>query len=201
MKQSLLVVNTVLVIAVSYLLYKQFSLESGGNARAADTLVGKDSSAHSKKILIAYINMDSIENGYKLAKEVTNEVERRREAISKEMEKMEANYKGKMEGYQKKGATMTEEEVNAARQDLDNSMRQMSERRQNLDEEFGQWVRSKNLSVMKDIQDYLKKFNADGTYSFIFSYEPGFFYYKDTTFDITQTVLKGLNNQFKTTKK
>lgn len=201
MKQALLVVNALLVVAVSYLLYKQFNGAPGTAANASNSLKKADSPLVNKKVLIAYINMDSIENGYKLAKEVTNEVERRRDAITQEVKKMETAYKNKMDGYQKKGETMTEIEVEAARQDLEATMRQMNEKRQSLDEEFGQWVRSKNLSVMKEIQDYLKKFNADGTYSFIFSYEPGLFYYKDSAFDITKPVLDGLNKQHKSAKK
>jgi len=53
---------------------------------------------------------------------------------------------------------------------------------------------------MKEIKDYLKKFNEDRRYSFIFSYEPGLFYYKDSAFDITSQVLKGLNDQYKARK-
>ncbi|MFT4094501.1 MAG: OmpH family outer membrane protein [Niabella sp.] len=201
MKQALLIVNVLLIIAVSYLLYKQFSNNGSSAAHTAGaSLRGKDS-ALNKKVLIAYINMDSIQNKYTLAKQVAAEVDRRRNAITNEITKMETAYKNKVDGYQKKGPSMNEQEVNAARQDLDNSMRQMNDRKQSLDEEFGQWVRSKNLGLMKDIQDYLKKYNADGTYSFIFSYEPGLFYYKDTAYDITRDVLQGLNDQYEASKR
>ena len=197
-----MIVNALLLIAVSYLLYEHFTDKPAVEGAGATERFNKSDSARlNKKILIAYINMDSIQNGYGLAKEVSKEVDRRRDAITREIKGMEVAYKNKVEGYQKKGPTMTEEEVNAARQDLENTLRQMNERKQALDDEFGQWVRTKNLSVMKDIQDYLKMYNANGTYSFIFSYEPGLFYYKDSTYDITRDVLSGLNGQYKTNKK
>ncbi len=200
MKQVSLVVNALLVIAVSYLLYKQFTTSSALPITASATLAQKNSTV-SKKMLFAYINMDSIQNKYELAKQVTTEVERKRDAMTSEIKKMENAYKAKLEGYQKKAATMTEEQAVAAREDMAVTERNLLEKRQALDEEFSQWVSSKNLSVMKDIQDYLKKFNADGTYSFIFSYEPGLFYYKDTAYDITAQVLQGLNQEFKSKKK
>lgn len=196
MKQALLVVNAFLVVAVSYLLYKQFTYKPSMGTNAFAGLRTKDSALLNKKILIAYINMDSIQNNYTLAKEVTKEVEKKRDGLSQEMKTLENSFNNKMEGYQKKGPSMNEEQVNAARQDLDDTRRQINEKKQALDDEFGQWVRAKNLSLIKDIQDYLKKFNADGTYSFIFSYEPAMFYYKDTAYDITREVLKGLNEQY-----
>lgn len=202
MKQALLIVNALLVIAVSYLLFKQFdgrpSTKGVFNARVDKK--NDDSLVAGKKALVAYINMDSIQNGYVLAKEVSKEVDRKRASLTNEINKMESAYKNKVDAYQKKGPSMTEEEVNSARQDLENSFRQMNDRKQSLDDEFGQWLQSKKLGVIKDIQDYLKKFNADGAYSFIFSYE-AFFYYSDPAYDITSQVLKGLNDEYKAKKK
>ncbi|GAB3010308.1 hypothetical protein GCM10027051_09980 [Niabella terrae] len=198
MKQALLIVNALLVIAVSFLLFREFSGNQNVSAVAAPH--GKDS-ANAGKVLIAYINMDSIQNKYQLAKEAQAEVEKKREAMNAELNRMEKNYRTKLDGYQKKAPTMTEQEADAARRDMENTMRQMGERKQSLEEEFGHWLSSKNLSVMKDIQEYLKKFNARGAYSFIFSYEPGLFYYSDTAYDITSQVLNGLNDSYKQRKK
>ncbi len=200
MKQGLLIVNALLAIAVSYLLYKQFSSSASPAITAASGLQGKDSVSQ-KKILFAYINMDSIQVKYELAKRTLREVEKRREGIENELKKMENAIKNKLDGYQQRAATMTEEQAMAAREDMDKSQRDFMDRKMSLEEDFGQWLQAKNMSVMKDIQDYLKGFNADGTYSFIFSYEPGLFYYSDTTYDITHQVISGLNEQYKARKK
>ncbi len=198
MKQALLIVNALLVVAVSYLLYKQFA---GGQEKvltAGSVLKSKDS-LESKKLLFAYMNMDSIQGKYELAKAVSNEVERRQEGLDAELNKMDKAYRNKLEGYQQRGASMTEEQAVAAREDMETTQRQMLEKRQSLMDGYQSWLASKNMSVIKDIQDYLKKFNADGTYSFIFSHEP-FFYYSDTAYDITSEVIKGLNQQYKANK-
>ena len=200
MKQALLIVNSLLVLAVSYLLYKQFTSEYRPTITAKASLKANTDTLGGKRGMIGYINMDSIQSKYELAKKVTVEVERRRDALSNEGSKMETALKSKFDGYQEKGATMTEEQIAAAREDIERSRQNMMEKRQSQEEEFRQWAGSKNLSLMKNIQDYLKKFNADGTYSFIFSYEPGFFYYSDTAYDITSAVIKGLNQEYKTNK-
>ena len=202
MKQALLIVNALLVIAVSYLLYKQFSSPAGTPITAGSSMTQKqhEDSLSEKKTLIAYINMDSILNKYELAKRITADVEKRRDAVANESNKMEAALNSKFEGYQKRAATMTEEQAAAAREDMETTRTNLMQKKQTMDEDFRQWASNQNLTLMKDIQDYLKKFNADNTYSFIFSYEPGLFYYQDTTYDITSVVLKGLNEQYKATK-
>ncbi len=198
MKQTLLIVNALLVIAVSFLLYKQFTSGSEKVVTAGGVLKSKDSLG-SKKLLFAYMNMDSIQSKYELAKAVSKEVERRQESLNAELNKMDKAYRNKFEGYQQRGASMTEEQAIAAREDIETTQRQILEKRQSLMDGYQSWLASKNMSVIKDIQDYLKKFNADGTYSFIFSHEP-FFYYSDTAYDITSEVIRGLNQQYKVTK-
>jgi outer membrane protein len=200
MKQALLIVNALLVLAVSYLLYKQFANGSERVVTAGSVLKTKDTTLSNKKLLFAYINMDSIQAKYELAKAVSVEVERRHESLNTELNKMDKAYQNKLEGYKQRGASMTEEQAAAAREDMETTQRQMLEKRQSLMDGYQSWLASKNMSVIKDIQDYLKKFNADGTYSFIFSYEPGFFYYSDSTYDITSQVIGGLNAQYEMKK-
>ncbi|MFV0607373.1 MAG: OmpH family outer membrane protein [Niabella sp.] len=195
MKNLLLIINALLVIAVSYLLYKQFSSEKNNISTPAKSTGGD--SATEKKLVFAYIDTDSIQVKYELAKIVQNEIKRKETAITSELERMEKNYKNKIAGYQQKQNAMTQEQMEAAGRDVQNLQQQIMEKRQSLTEDFNNFVASKNLSVMKEIKDYLKQFNANKEYSFIFSYEPGLFYYKDSTFDITSKVLKGLNDQYK----
>ena len=199
MKNALLIVNALLVIAVAFLLYKQFS----GNTKKSSVTVTPGTKADApsdQKLVFAYIDTDSIQVKYELAKIVQNEIRKKENAITAEMERMEKNYKNKIAGYQQRQANMTPEEMEAAGRDVQNLQQQIMEKRQSLTEDFNSFVASKNLSVMTEIKDYLKKYNADGKYSFIFSYEPGLFYYKDSAYDITSDVLKGLNDEYKSKK-
>ena len=53
------------------------------------------------------------------------------------------------------------------------------------------------------INEYLKEYNQAGQYNFIFSTQEGnpTLYYKDTAFNITNDVVKGLNEKYKQSKK
>lgn len=203
MKNALLVVNALLLIAVAFLLYKQFSRNTGaGGLQHAGTSLskGKDSMLH-KNAVFAYIDMDSIQEYYEVARNMEREVEKKKSSITAELDKMDKSFKAKVGGYQQQSNAMSEEQALAARQDVETTQTQMMEKRQSLMDEFNNFVASKNMSVKKKIEDYLKVFNADGTFSFIFAYEPGLFYYKDTTYDITKEVIRGLNEQYKSEKK
>ncbi|MEO7802253.1 MAG: OmpH family outer membrane protein, partial [Ginsengibacter sp.] len=50
--------------------------------------------------------------------------------------------------------------------------------------------------ILKKIQDFLKVYNKDKRFDYIFSYEPGFMFYKDSTLDITRDVVVGLNKSY-----
>ena len=199
MKNALLIVNAILVLAVGFLLYKQFT---GSNHNVpVKAIATQNDSTGAQKLVFAYIETDSIEQKYELARRVQDEIKKKQSSLSAEMERLERNYKNKLAGYQKKGADMTESEAEAARQDMETTQMQMMEKRQSLTEEYNNFVAQKNMSVINEIKDFLKKYNINGRYSFIFSYEPALFYYKDTTYDITTDVLKGLNEQYKNKKK
>lgn len=199
MKNALLIVNGLLVVAVAFLLYKQFNQDKKAKPATVSSDEKKDPDTN-QNLVFAYIDTDSIQVKYELAKVVQNEIRRKESAITAEIDRMEKNYKNKLAGYQQKQASMTPEQMEAAGRDVQQTQQQIMEKRQSLTEDFNSFVASKNMSVMKEIKDFLKTFNQDGKYSFIFSYEPGLFYYKDTSFDVTSEVLKGLNAQYKAKK-
>ena len=55
----------------------------------------------------------------------------------------------------------------------------------------------KMKEVKNKIEDYLRTYNAERGYTYILAYEPGLFYYRDSTFDITGDLIKGLNDTYK----
>ena len=58
-------------------------------------------------------------------------------------------------------------------------------------------------AIQKRINEYLKEYNKEGKYNFIFSTQEGnpTLYFKDTAFNITSEVVKGLNDTYKQSKK
>ena len=60
---------------------------------------------------------------------------------------------------------------------------------------------NKQQEVISHIKKYCLEYNKDKKYSLIIANEPGLIYYKDTAFNITSELLKGLNELFDKQKK
>jgi outer membrane protein len=73
----------------------------------------------------------------------------------------------------------------------------MKNRKQSLDQEYSDFVMRRMKDVKTKIEDFLKEYNKEKNYSYIVSYEQGLFYYKDSVYNITADVIKGLNGIYK----
>ena len=69
----------------------------------------------------------------------------------------------------------------------------MKARKQNLDQEYSEFTVKKMKDIKGRIEEFLKEYNKNKQYSYIVSYEQGLFYYKDSVYNITNDVIKGLN--------
>lgn len=201
MKNGLLAWNVVLTLVAGYLLYLQFSNKS---ARPKDTQVTtSDTIAPQAPFRIAYFEMDSVESNYSMVRDIKAEISKKDEEFSASLAKFENSYKNKIMEYQQKekSGTMVQADYERAQ----NELRQMEEKyrnlKQELDHQYQDFVMRKNLGVKKKIEDFLTEFNRDKGYSYIVAYEQGLFYYKDTIYNITAEVIRGLNEQYKPQKK
>jgi outer membrane protein len=96
---------------------------------------------------------------------------------------------------------MTQGDYEKAQADVRQLEQTLKTRKQELDQQYQAFVMQRNLSVKKKIEDFLAKYNKDGKYSYIVAYEQGLFYYKDTAYNITNDVIRGLNLEYKNEKK
>ena len=94
---------------------------------------------------------------------------------------------------QQKAAGMNQQEQEAAGQEINKMQQDLQARKQQIDNELYNYNSKMKEDILNRIQNFLKDYNRDGRYSYIFSYEPGFMFYKDSTLNITTDVISGLN--------
>lgn len=192
MKNGLLTLNVLLVLAVAVLFYLHFS-----GAKKTETLRATTVSAPAEvPFRIAYFEMDSIENSFKMVKEVKTELRKREEVMNSELSKMEKDYRSKASQYQAQAANMNQTQSEMAQRDMLQTQQTMQSRKQQMEQEYQEFQMRKLKDVRTKIEDFLKAFNRNNSYSYIVSYEPGLFYYKDTAYNITKEVIKGLNAEY-----
>jgi outer membrane protein len=145
--------------------------------------------------------MDSVENNYEYLKDIRNELKGKEQQLTVQLNQMKNRYMDKVNKFQQEAQTMTQEKQGAIQQDLMQEQKMIQNKEQAVGHELQDASFNKMREVNKTIEDFLKEYNKDKGYSYILAYQPGTIYYKDTNFDITQDVLKGLNANYKQKKK
>jgi outer membrane protein len=102
---------------------------------------------------------------------------------------------------QQKAASMSQAQQQDAMQEINKMQQDLQERKQNIDNDLFNANSKMKEDILTRIQNFLRDFNKDGKYSYIFSYEPGFMFYKDSTLNITPEVIQGLNSLDSSKKK
>ncbi len=191
MKNWLLASNIVLLVLVGILFYLHFN--SSNSKSNKNSVASKEISSDGNAFKIAYFEMDSVENSFYMVKEMKAELDKKEDAITNELSRLEKDFRAKGSEYQSKAESMTASQGEMANKDMMQMQQQIQSRKQALDQEYQDFLMRKTREVKGKIEDYLKVFNADKKYSYIVAYEPGLFYFRDTLYNITSELVKGLN--------
>ena len=197
MKNGLLIWNVVLSIVAALLLFLQFGPKKTSKNSGKKT--EKDTTA-ANQFRIAYFEMDSLEANFNLVKDVKSEINTKDIEYNNNLNKLDQTYRDKYNFYVQKPPT-TQEENDAAQNVLKELGESLKNQKQELDQKYQDFVMRKNLEVKKKIEDYLKIYNQGNKYSYIISYEQGLFYYRDSSYNITADLIRGLNEYYKPVKK
>ncbi len=195
MKNINSIVNVVLAVAVAILFYLHF-------ASNKKPIVANAAKANgNKSCMIAYFEMDSIQNHFEYYKQIIDELTKKEQEAKNILAAKKNDNIAKLKEYQGRGNAMSQEQMAAASQDMQRRESDYQFQEQSEASKLSGETRDKLLDVKKKIEDFLKDYNKDKTYSFIISNSADLIYYKDSAFNITNDIVKGLNDTYKPKKK
>jgi outer membrane protein len=197
MKNILLVINIILLALVGYLYYLHFK----NKGKVVQAIKKTESIVNESKAGIAYIDLDSLQNNYGYYQKIKGEFEQKQSQANDEITAMQKKYQNRAMQLQQKAATMDQKEQQSAMQEINKMQQDLQTRKQNIDNDLYNYNSQMKEDILNRIQNFLKVYNKDGKYSYIFSYEPGFMFYKDSTLNITGDVIQGLNQIDSSNKK
>lgn len=189
------------LVAVLFVLY--FSSRNTKTASNFTSSKHDTGAVASGDFKIGYFEMDSLDSKYELVKDVQAQLNKKQDAMNFELNQMEKKYRDKYNEYQAKAqaGTLSQTQSDQASKELMGMQQEMNARKQSLDQEYqGLYVKLKT-DIQKKVEDYLKDFNKSKNYSYIFANESGLFYYRDTAYNITDELVKGLNELYRKEKK
>ncbi|MFZ9171950.1 MAG: OmpH family outer membrane protein [Sediminibacterium sp.] len=195
MKNINTILNVVLGIAVAILFYFQFSGSKSSVATGSKAVAAGD-------FRIAYFEIDSVESQFNYYKEVSNSIQAKAQQNNNELNQLKEVFASKYQELQKNGQRMSEAEVNARQQELQQMDKTFKSKEQMMNNEMQDESLKKLQDVKKKITDYLAEYNKVKGYAFILGNNSDMLsmYYKDTAYDITSDLVKGLNELYKAKK-
>jgi outer membrane protein len=189
---------SILGFAIAVLFYLQFS-SNGKKSNAGTSLKVSPGANASVSLKVAYIDLDSIREQYDYFKLKNKELENEKVRIESEIENGLKKLESDRNAFAGRGASITQEEMEKFQYDFQNRYQALGQRRETL---LNQHLANQNKAlddIQKRINDFLEEYNKTAGYHFIFSTGEGnlTLYYKDSSFNITNEVVAGLNEIYK----
>ena len=201
MKQFSTILSLLLLPAVGFLYYLQFkpaksTSASIGNSFQAAFVAPVSASPNG---IIAYVDLDSIQHNVKFISAQKKELEAEQQSLANEYQNAYQQMENDKNNFKKKGDAITREEYEQFVVSLQQREQQVEMNRQEKTKKLA----DKSARIMENMQsrlkDFLNEYNKDGRYTYILATGTGleYIFYKDSTRNITNEIIKGLNESVK----
>lgn len=205
MKQFSVALNVILLLAVAFLYYLHFSSgKSAAQAKKANLPAASATGAPAAgQTLIAYVDLDSLNEKIDYIRNKRKELETEQKAIETEWENGYRGLETQKNNFLKKGESITQQEAEAFQESLYRQQQEVDGRKQNATQKLGEKSYKFMDDMQKKLKEFLQEYNADKNYQYILTTGTGLDYlvYKDSTLNITDDVVNGMNEKMKAEKK
>lgn len=193
-------VTIILALAVVALFILFFTQKSSSkvNPDAKEAVVAEGG------LKIAYINTDTLMAKYQYAIDLTKELESYRDSKMKSAQQQMANFQKDYENYLKEGPNMTLTQQKAKEKELQDRAAKM----QTLEQEVAMQIQEKTVAesekMTKAVYAFIREYNAaNQQFNLILSksFSQTAVLYGDESLDITDEIVKGLNEEYANIKK
>lgn len=169
--------------------------KAGNNAPASTPAAGTNAPAASFKI--AYVDLDSLEAHFEYFKQKKSELEQKQQGMENQLKAKGRALQSEYQDLQRRASSLTQEQGEAAQRSLMAKQQQLEQEAQNMRVDYAQSETKFNEELQKRLDDFLKTYNADKRFAFIFSYRAGQsnILYTDPSYDVTADVIKGMNEK------
>ena len=194
MKNISLIINAVLAVALGVLFVLFFSLRSRVNQLDQQPLHLASGSSN-----IVYVNMDSLYGQYDEYIDMKAKMVEKQKSMETELGNKKAVYERKVMDYQEKAkkGLMLSSEMQKTEQQLMGEQQNLMKLSESMQAELAEESRVLNNKLGNNIVEFLKDYNKNGRYQFIFSHiYGGNLLFANDSLDITKDVIVGLNERY-----
>jgi outer membrane protein len=187
LKNLSLILNAILIIAVSILYYMHFN-----EKKAAPPL---DSQKQSQ---IVYVNSDSLLDNYEYIIQAKKELEEHHQKAEADFNAKGEAFQNAVKAYQARAQSMTPDQMQYTEKDLKEKEEVLMQYKDELTKELAKKEQELDERLFTAIRDYLKKNVGGKNYNYVLGYtKGGGILYANDSLDITKTLLDGLNKEYR----
>ncbi len=191
--------NIILLVAIGYLYYYNFSGKKSGVAvfNSGIPLLYNDSNKSLPRI--AYVELDSLNENLIYFKQRRKDLELQQKQIETEITNDYKELETKQSNFLQKNPNASPDEIQNFRAFLLKGQQDIESKKQNQTQLLNQKSFDLMESIQKNLKQFLSAYNKEKKYQYILTTGGGLDYliYKDSTLDITRDVIKGMNEIMK----
>lgn len=197
MKNTSLILNLVLLVAVIIIYVLHFT-----SAKSSPAEEGRgEKTSQPGGLKIAYVKVDSLILNYDLAQELHDSFTKNQDAYTREYATRRSKFEEQAAAFQEKvqrGGFLTEQRAVQERDRLVGEEQEILKLDQELSGKLAEMQNANNQQLLDSIMNYLKTFNAERKYAYIFN-SSGILI-GDDAHNITKEVLSALNARYASKK-
>jgi outer membrane protein len=210
-KNTSLIINVVLGIAIVVLYILHFTQSP---TQATDTKTNSKPSVKkekadskedtSKEVLsVAYINVDSLDARYEFSINARKTMQTKERILQSDLEKRAMSLQNEVVTFQKTMNSMTMEQAKGREQELMQKQQDLEQYRQSAGSGYVKEEQELQKKLLGNINDFMTQYAEANGYDYILPYSGAGSgtLYANPAFDITDEVIKGLNEEYKSEKK
>ena len=194
MRLFLIAINSLLIIAVVFLYVKVYKNTTIKKSESSSYVINKNS-GNLKNASIAFVELDSLNEKIGFIKDRRKELETEQKSIEVEWQNGYRGLENKKNEFLKRGNSITQQEAEKFQGELLKQQQQVDLRKQGLTQKLSEKSYKFMDDIQKKLKEFLNQYNKTKNYQYILTTGTGLDYmlYKDSTFNITADVIKGMN--------
>ena len=201
MRPFLIAVNSLLIIAVVFLYVKVYKKNTDKKIESLSNVINNNAS-NQKGATIAFVELDSLNEKISFIKDRRKELEIEQKGIETDWQNGYRGLENRKNVFLKRGNSITQQEAEKFQGELLQQQQQVDEKKRNLTQKLSEKSYKFMDDIQKKLKDFLNEYNKTKNYQYILTTGTGLDYmlYKDSTFNITKDVIKGMNGLMVTKK-
>lgn len=201
MRPFLIAVNSLLIIAVVFLYVKVYKKNTDKKIESLSNVINNNAS-NQKGATIAFVELDSLNEKISFIKDRRKELEIEQKGIETDWQNGYRGLENRKNVFLKRGNSITQQEAEKFQGELLQQQQQVDEKKRNLTQKLSEKSYKFMDDIQKKLKDFLNEYNKTKNYQYILTTGTGLDYmlYKDSTFNITKDVIKGMNELMVTKK-